>query len=414
MSVLVSSKPSSFSKRRTTNTIRNVAILLILISISINIPSCHAVFTPRNVEHAWKSCSSSRSSNCINDISVVEEQKQRPILSSRGGGEETRGGAASTAGVAGVLSKRTFTSNQLAILNLLSGGVAGTLASCITNPIEVVKTQLQSTSASIHGNVRGAPMAIANKILETEGISGLWRGLPPSLVGIIPARSIYFYMYERSKKAWAPIFEECSAANALLSGLAAGVAGNTLTNPIWMVKTRMQLLADASAGQRAYNGYRDAISTIYRDEGVAGFYKGISASYWGCSEGCIQFVVYEKIKTNLLKKQNAARANQGLPPTNRLPKRTYFISAAFSKGIAAIATYPHEVARTRLREQARSGVFKYSGMWKCLQIIGQEEGRQGLYAGMGVHLAKVVPNSAIMFLTYEIVNHWLGQLEIKD
>ena len=85
----------------------------------------------------------------------------------------------------------------------------------------------------------------------------------------------------------------------------------------------------------------------------------------------------KNIITNLLKKQNAARANQGLPPTNRLPKRTYFISAAFSKGIAAIATYPHEVARTRLREQARSGVFKYSGMWKCLQIIGQEEGRQG-------------------------------------
>ena len=239
-------------------------------------------------------------------------------------------------------------------------------------------------------------------------------------------------MYERSKKALSPIFEECSTANALLSGLAAGVAGNTLTNPIWMVKTRMQLLADTSAGQRAYNGYRDAISTIYRDEGIAGFYKGISASYWGCAEGCLQFVLYEKIKRRLLLEQNARRASEGLAPTNRLPKLTYFVSAAFSKGVAAIATYPHEVARTRLREQARSGVFKYRGMWGCLGIIAKEEGRQGrffnsymfshlnsqrflgLYAGMGVHLAKVVPNSAIMFLTYEIVNAWLGQLEVCD
>jgi hypothetical protein len=32
----------------------------------------------------------------------------------------------------------------------------------------------------------------------------------------------------------------------------------------------------------------------------------------------------------------------------------------------------------------------------------------GLYAGMGVHLAKVVPNSAIMFLAYEVVNSWLS------
>jgi len=392
--------------------IRNVTLILLLTAICIDDQLCNAVFTPRNVEHVWKSCSNNRNTNCINNISPVEGHKQKPILTaSRGGGEETRGGAASTAAVAGVLSKRTFTSNQLAILNLLSGGVAGTLASCITNPIEVVKTQLQSTSASIQ---KKGPTAIVNKILEADGIAGFWRGLPPSLVGIIPARSVYFYMYEKSKKTLSPIFEECSAANALLSGLAAGIAGNTLTNPIWMVKTRMQLLADASAGQRMYNGYRDAISTIYREEGIAGFYKGISASYWGCAEGCLQFVVYEKIKTNLLQKENAKRASQGLPPTNRLPKRTYFISAAFSKGIAAIATYPHEVARTRLREQARSGVFKYSGMWKCLQIIAQEEGRQGLYAGMGVHLAKVVPNSAIMFLTYEIVNHWLGQLEISD
>jgi hypothetical protein len=32
----------------------------------------------------------------------------------------------------------------------------------------------------------------------------------------------------------------------------------------------------------------------------------------------------------------------------------------------------------------------------------------GLYAGMGVHLSKVVPNSAIMFLAYEVVNSWLS------
>ena len=38
----------------------------------------------------------------------------------------------------------------------------------------------------------------------------------------------------------------------------------------------------------------------------------------------------------------------------------------------------------------------------------------GLYAGLGVHLMKVVPNSAIMFLTYEVVNSWLSQVHISD
>jgi len=39
-----------------------------------------------------------------------------------------------------------------------------------------------------------------------------------------------------------------------------------------------------------------------REEGLKGFWKGLSASYWGCSEGCIQFVVYEKLKKQLIER----------------------------------------------------------------------------------------------------------------
>ena len=166
-----------------------------------------------------------------------------------------------------------------------------------------------------------------------------------------------------------------------------------------MVRTRMQILADAAAGQVAYKGYGDAIATIFRDEGVMGFYKGIRASYWGCAEGSIQFIIYEQLKSKLTKRLNARRALKGLPPTDSLPVATYFWSAAAAKMLASVATYPHEVARTRMREQARAGVFKYKGMWQTLGVIAREEGRQGLYSGLGVHLLKVVPNSAFMFLT---------------
>lgn len=211
-----------------------------------------------------------------------------------------------------------------------------------------------------------------------------------------------------------PILPEGSVSNALLSGLAAGIAGNTLTNPIWVVKTRMQLLADSSAGQKVYAGYRDAMKTILAEEGVGGFYKGISASYWGCAEGAIQFMIYEQIKTQIFDKMNAQRERDGLKPTDKLPKLVYFFSAAVAKGTASIITYPHEVARTRMREQARNGVFKYKGMWQTIGAIAKEEGAKGLYGGMGVHLMKVVPNSAIMFLTYEIVNSWLDKFTVVD
>lgn len=296
----------------------------------------------------------------------------------------------------------------------MSGGVAGTIASCITNPLEVIKTQLQSSTVSkaAHGELAtaaGHPIVVAQRIFAKNGILGFYKGLKPTLIGIIPARSIYFYSYQQAKEFLGKtILPEGSVGNALVSGFAAGIASNTLTNPIWMVKTRFQLLADSTAGQKAYLNYGDAISTIMKEEGIGGFYKGLSASYWGCTEGAIQFLLYEKLKTRLLGIENEKRAAMGLPPTQKLSKQTYFFSAAFAKGAASIITYPHEVARTRLREQARDGIFKYKHMWQTIGLVAKEEGCRGLYAGMGVHLAKVVPNSAIMFLTYELVNSWLS------
>lgn len=295
---------------------------------------------------------------------------------------------------------------NLFLSRFLSGGAAGTVASCITNPLEVIKTQLQSSNTELI-KAKGHPIEIAKRIFQQDGVPGFFRGLPPTLVGIIPSRSAYFYAYQRTKKFLSPKLPEGSPGNALVAGFLAGITGNTLTNPIWMVRTRMQLLIDHNAGQKQYAGYGDAITTIFREEGIGGFYKGITASYWGCAEGSIQFIVYEQLKTRLLEKQNQKRIDQGLPTTQDLPKATYFWAAAASKALAAVATYPHEVARTRMREQAQSGIFKYHGMWQTLGLMAKEEGAKSLYSGMGVHLMKVVPNSALMFLTYEIVRGWL-------
>eukprot|EP00540_Astrosyne_radiata_P020913 CAMPEP_0116829790 /NCGR_PEP_ID=MMETSP0418-20121206/4411_1 /TAXON_ID=1158023 /ORGANISM="Astrosyne radiata, Strain 13vi08-1A" /LENGTH=318 /DNA_ID=CAMNT_0004458837 /DNA_START=52 /DNA_END=1008 /DNA_ORIENTATION=- len=302
-----------------------------------------------------------------------------------------------------------MTSTQMQLCNLVSCAIAA----CLTNPLEVIKAQLQSTTAALSSAPFNA-LTVGRQVFRSDGVAGFFRGLSPTLVGIIPSRSAYFYAYQKTKRLLNPYFKEGSPGNALLSGLCAGISGNTLTNPIWMVRTRVQLLADSAAGQKVYAGYFDAVRTIWREEGIGGFYKGIFASYWGCTEGALQFLVYEQLKARSLRRLNAKRARQGLPETDQLSKFSYFLSAACAKGIASVLTYPHEVARTRLREQARSGVFAYSGMWQTLRVIAREEGRKGLYGGMGVHLLKVVPNSAFMFVTYEIVNAWLGQFTVVD
>lgn len=280
--------------------------------------------------------------------------------------------------------------------------------------------QLQSSIVVTDGaqSTRQTVASILRSIVKRDGLSGFFRGLPPTLLGIIPSRSAYFYAYQRSKVALSTLFNipEGSPPNALTSGLLAGLVSNTITNPIWMIKTRMTLLVDTAAGQKTYRGYGDVISSIYKQEGIHGFYKGIQASYWGCTEGAIQFLIYEQFKTRLVRRRNNELMARGMKPneSTELSLPTYFWSAALSKMLASIVTYPHEVARTRLREQARSGIYKYKNMWQTISLVSKEEGRKGLYSGIGIHLLKVVPNSALMFLTYEMVRRWLSEFTITD
>jgi len=311
-------------------------------------------------------------------------------------------------------SKKTImmTARQMQIFNLLSGGVAGTVSSILTNPLEVMKTQLQASAAVVGPSKSQQTLqSVCDGIWKKDGVAGFWRGLAPTLVGIIPARSVYFYSYQSIStkiEEKSPVAAPAgSPTNALLSGLMAGVCSNTLTNPIWMIRTRMQLYGTPCV---------QSIQTLWNAEGVKGFYKGVSASYWGCTEGALQFVIYEQLKTRVTKWKRQQQQNDGTTTTNddtniELTKLEYFISAALSKGLASVLTYPHEVARTRLRELGSAA----GGMWDCIFTIGKTEGTAGLYAGMGIHLAKVVPNSALMFLTYELVRKWLQtNVQVKE
>lgn len=82
----------------------------------------------------------------------------------------------------------------------------------------------------------------------------------------------------------------------ILSASCAGFVSSTATNPIWFVKTRLQLDHDSNSKM----GVRECIKRIYETNGLRGFYKGITASYFGISETVVHFVIYEALKKKLV------------------------------------------------------------------------------------------------------------------
>ena len=108
-----------------------------------------------------------------------------------------------------------------------------------------------------------------------------------------------------------------------------------MTNPIWFVKTRLQLDRQGKHGQRMTA--LECIKRIYKKSGFKGFYKGITASYFGISETVVHFVIYEAIKANLV-------AYHCRSPDDSKSSRDFLefmVAGAVSKTIASCIAYPH-------------------------------------------------------------------------
>ncbi|KAM5442532.1 Pyrimidine nucleotide transporter, mitochondrial [Microsporum ferrugineum] len=335
--------------------------------------------------------------------------------------------------------------------HFLAGGLGGMTAATLTSPLDVLKTRLQSdfyqaqlqqlrashplppTSSSITSLTRSAAVHFSETIQMLrsihvhEGWRALFKGLGPNLTGVVPARAINFYVYGNGKRILNEYFRyepnESPVAIHLSAAAIAGIATGTATNPIWLVKTRMQLDKNKNAsqqGRRQYANSLDCIRQTVRHEGIQGLYRGLSASYLGVSESALQWVLYEQMKRVLAHREARLAAD----PTHVsgwvddvVSWGGKLVAAGSAKLVAAVATYPHEVVRTRLRQAPTVSVggagsgkveMKYTGLVQCFKVVWKEEGMAGMYGGLTPHLLRVVPSAAIMFGMYELILRLCG------
>ena len=236
---------------------------------------------------------------------------------------------------------------------------------------------------------------IIRNIYHSEGLIALWKGVGPLVVGVMPARAINFAVYTSGKQFYTQLNGNRETPMVhMLAGLSAGVVTATFTNPIWVVKTRLQLQ------EKAYKNSLDCITTLLRNEGYRGFYRGISASYLGTLEGALQWIVYERLKKTF---KIDSESTKNLSHKDSRNWHRFFAVGVIAKLTAAIVTYPHEVLRTRLRQEN----VHYRGIMDCARKIFAQEGTAAFYGGLTPHLLRVVPNSAILFLCYELLIHIL-------
>jgi len=283
---------------------------------------------------------------------------------------------------------KTASDEETATVQLVSGALAGLVAEVCTHPIDTVRARLQHQRGV--GQYKGL-INTFGRVLQAEGVRGVFGGLPPVLLFTIPAHALYFFGYETSKRMFEPdkSVEEKSTWVHFVSGLWAEFAGAILWTPQDVVKQRLQVLPPSQREPTLV-----VMRKIVQAEGPQGLWKGFGAGLltYGPFVGTY-FVCYEQFKV-LSKKWTGAKSEKELA----FP---YFLASGAAGGaIGAAVTCPLDVVKTRMQIEAKSNL-KYATIRSAYHHMVKEEGYSSLWKGFSARISWIAPSCALTLAFYE-------------
>ncbi|KAL4737245.1 mitochondrial carrier domain-containing protein [Aspergillus similis] len=297
------------------------------------------------------------------------------------------------------------------VVETIAGFTAGTATTLCLHPLDLIKTRLQVDRTS--SSRVGVSLRVIREIFHNEGgLIAFYRGLTPNLIGNSSSWALYFLFYDNVKDMlgswrsrcnpdnWQQRREPLNSSDYFIASGSAGIITSILTNPIWVIKTRM--LATGSMSPGAYTSFAAGAMQILRSEGIPGFYRGLIPSLIGVSHGALQFMAYEKLKLH------RADAHSGGVQKKELNNMDFFIISSISKIFAGSITYPYQVLRSRL--QTYDAHLAYRGLQDAIVKIWATEGLAGFYKGLGPNLFRVLPSTWVTFLMYENTRAYLSKV----
>lgn len=170
------------------------------------------------------------------------------------------------------------------VANFCAGALAGSTATLFTYPLDVTRARLAVQVSQVQYD--GMIHALKTMWKNEGGLSALYRGMGPTLTGIVPYAGINFFVFDTLKYAYrknvAPDPNEPIPTYVrLVCGAIAGLSGQTATYPLDVVRRRMQIdgLKLEQAYEYKYKGTWDALRTIYQKEGFQMLYRGLHINY---------------------------------------------------------------------------------------------------------------------------------------
>lgn len=277
-----------------------------------------------------------------------------------------------------------------------AGVLGGSAAMMMFYPLDFLRTRMHT----LHQGSRTMPLRSCREIVQQEGLRGMYKGIGVSVVSHSLGWGLYLLTFRSAQQRVTEVLGDRLGDSALeasgrdfLSACAASTITGAVITPLHVLKTRRQLfdghrMINGKPAQPLPSGWA-GVRTIVQREGWCAMFRGLGPQIVLTSNTTVQVTIYEWFRRNCF-------THHADPSPLEVA-----LASGFAKAVACCLFNPLEVVRTRLQDQRNHGNHQYRSMWAGLQTIWRTEGLLGLYRGLPVNVARVIPSTVMAFVLYE-------------
>ncbi|XP_045712743.1 mitochondrial glycine transporter isoform X2 [Phyllostomus hastatus] len=263
----------------------------------------------------------------------------------------------------------------------LCGSISGTCSTLLFQPLDLLKTRLQTLQPTVPGSRRIGMLALLLQVVRTESLLGLWKGMSPSIVRCVPGVGIYFSSLYALKQHFLRGHPPTAVESVMLGVGSRSVAGVCMS-PITVIKTRYE------SGRYGYESVYAALRSIYRSEGPRGLFSGLTATLLRDAPFSGIYLMFYTQTKNLVSHDQLDAVF--VPAVN-------FGCGVFAGVLASLVTQPADVIKTHM--QLSPVKFRWFG--QAVTIIFKDYGLRGFFHGSVPRALRRTLMAAMAWTVYE-------------
>lgn len=266
--------------------------------------------------------------------------------------------------------------------------MAGAIDTCITMPLDTIKTQMQLSKGM------GASMiGCAQTIIKHDGIGGLYKGFAPFVVQASGKAAVRFMCYD----SLCQVIDSTGidrTQNAAFWSLTCGTGAGMVEALAWTCPSeRLKVLQQSTAGT---GGKVPSYGEVIKVQGIRGLYVGaIPTAGRQATSVAVRFTMVDQVKSFFI-------TTAGVDKSKPIPTYVTFMAGGMGGALSVVLNNPIDVVKSKIQAGYKGG------MVSCIGDIIKERGVMAFGAGLQARVPRLFLSQAIQFSIVDVIKEQLG------